>query len=440
MNGMEVKQWDPAQRESVLKMLQERQGSINRETEETVRHIIDAVRTQGDDGLLAYTRQFDGAVLTPDTIRVTEQEMEEAWQSVDLPYRQSLEKAFTMIRDFHEKQRQQSWFDHPSEGVWLGQKVTPLDTVGVYVPGGKAAYPSSVLMNVVPAQVAGVSRIVMVTPPDRQGLVHPVILAAARTAGVTEIYKVGGAQAVAALAYGTETLPRVDKITGPGNQYVAMAKRLVFGQVDIDMIAGPSEILVLADETANPVYVAADMLSQAEHDEMASAVCITTSDEMARKVAVELERQVTGMEREAIARKSLEAFGGLWVASHMEEAVDLANDLAPEHLELCVADPFQWLPRVRHAGAVFMGHHTPEPLGDYLAGPNHVLPTGGTARFASALSVDDFIKKTSLIHYSEEALGRVAEDVMRLADREGLQAHRRAVEVRLDPAGKGDES
>lgn len=436
MSVIRVMRWDPSRREAILKNLRDRQGTIDDQTEETVRDILHQVRERGDEALIDYTAQFDQAELSAATLKVTELEMDAAWQAVDIPYRQALQKACDMIRTFHEKQRQSSWFENPEAGIWLGQKVTPLDIVGIYVPGGKAAYPSSVLMNVVPALVAGVKRIVMVSPPSASGSIHPVILAAARVAGITEIYKVGGAQAVAALAYGTETIPRVDKITGPGNQYVAMAKRLVYGQVDIDMIAGPSEILVLADETATPAYVAADMLSQAEHDEMASAVCITTSENLAEAVAEALEHQVAELEREAIARESLERFGGIWITDTLEEAAELANDLAPEHLELCVADPFQLMPLIRHAGAIFLGHYSPEPLGDYLAGPNHVLPTGGTARFASPLSVDDFIKKSSLIYYSRDALLAAAGDIMLLADREGFQAHKRSVEIRKNQSEK----
>ena len=432
MKTVQVTRWDPARREDVLEALRSRQGSIDSKTEETVRDIIQDVRNRGDEAVLSYTETFDKASLTAATMKVTEEELEDAWQAVDEPYKRSLEKACHMIKAFHEKQRQSSWVDTSSEGIWLGQKITPLDIVGVYVPGGKAAYPSSVLMNVVPAQVAGVGKIIMVTPPGPTGAINPVILAAAKVAGITEIYKVGGAQAVAALAYGTKTIPRVDKITGPGNQYVAMAKRLVYGQVDIDMIAGPSEILVVADDTANPAYVAADMLSQAEHDEMASAVCITTSESLAEAVAEELDRQTAALDRKDIAKASLENFGGIWVTDTLEEAAALANDLAPEHLELCVAEPFQMVPMIRHAGAIFLGHHSPEPLGDYLAGPNHVLPTGGTARFASPLSVDDFIKKSSLIYYSQSALMAAADDIMLLAEREGLQAHKRSVDIRKE--------
>jgi histidinol dehydrogenase len=427
---VKMKRWQPSLREQFLRDLRERQGETDRQVEDVVRDIIDAVRSRGDEALLEFTERFDGAVLTPEAMRVPAAELEEAWQLMDEPYRQALDKAAGLIRAFHEKQRQESWFDHPGDGIWLGQKITPIDTAGVYVPGGTAAYPSSVLMNVLPAQVAGVRRIVMVTPPDAFGKINPVILAAARLAGVTEIYRAGGAQAVAALAYGTETIPRVDKITGPGNQYVAMAKRLVFGQVDIDMIAGPSEILVLADDTANPAFVAADMLSQAEHDQMASAICITTSKMLAESVCLELEAQLPKLEREKIARESLDRYGAVWITESMQEAVDLANDLAPEHLELCVADPFELLPKIRHAGAIFLGNYAPEPLGDYLAGPNHVLPTGGTARFASALSVDDFIKKSSLIYYSRDALEAVSDELMLLAEREGLQAHQHAIRIR----------
>ncbi|MEN1760675.1 histidinol dehydrogenase [Anoxynatronum sibiricum] len=431
MNQLPVKSWDPSRREIVIQELRDRQAGYDRQTEVVAREIIAAVKEKGDEALLDYTARFDKAALTPETLRVTEEEMEAAWQAVDEPYRQALETACGKITAFHQKQRQESWFENPQEGIWLGQKVTPLDVAGVYVPGGKAAYPSSVLMNVVPARVAGVPRIVMATPPGPDGTIAPVILAAARVAGVTEIYKMGGAQAVAALAYGTATIPRVDKITGPGNQYVAMAKQLVYGQVDIDMIAGPSEILVIADETANPAYVAADMLSQAEHDEMASAVCITTSQTLGEAVAQELEKQVVQLEREAIARESLERFGGIWVTETLAEAAALANDLAPEHLELCVANPFELVPAIRHAGAIFLGHYSPEPLGDYLAGPNHVLPTGGTARFASPLTVEDFVKKSSLIYYSRERLAEAADDIMLLAEREGFQAHKQAVAVRM---------
>ncbi|SMP55056.1 histidinol dehydrogenase [Anoxynatronum buryatiense] len=433
MSQLPVKRWDPSRREIVIQELRDRQAGYDRQTEAVVREIIATVKEKGDEALLDYTARFDRASLTPETLRVTEKEMETAWRAVDEPYRQALENACRQITAFHQKQRQESWFENPQEGIWLGQKVTPLDVAGVYVPGGKAAYPSSVLMNVVPARVAGVSRIVMATPPGPDGTIAPVILAAARVAGVTEIYKMGGAQAVAALAYGTATIPRVDKITGPGNQYVAMAKQLVYGQVDIDMIAGPSEILVIADETANAAFVAADMLSQAEHDEMASAVCITTSQALGEAVAQELEKQVAQLDREAIARESLERFGGIWVTATLAEAAALANDLAPEHLELCVANPFELVPAIRHAGAIFLGHYSPEPLGDYLAGPNHVLPTGGTARFASPLTVEDFVKKSSLIYYSRERLAEAADDIMLLAEREGFQAHKQAVAIRMKP-------
>ena len=431
MKVVELIHWEPSRGEMILKKLNDRRQPVDEATEKTVRTVIEAVRTRGDEALLAYTATLDDVRLTASTLRVTEEEMAAAWQAVAADYRDSLVKAWDQIQAFHERQRQSSWFFTPSEGIWLGQKVTPLDRVGIYVPGGKAAYPSSVLMNAAPARVAGVNRVVMATPPGRDGTIQPVILAAARIAGVTEMYKMGGAQAVAALAYGTETIPRVDKITGPGNQYVAMAKRLVFGQVDIDMIAGPSEILVLADDSANPVFVAADMLSQAEHDEMASAVCITTSESLAEGVAQELTRQMDTLDRADIARKSLQAYGGIWVTDTLETATELVNVLAPEHLELCIHNPFEWLPKIRHAGAIFLGHYAPEPLGDYLAGPNHVLPTGGTARFASPLSVDDFVKKSSLIHYDRQALLAAAPDIMRLAEGEGLQAHRRSVAVRL---------
>lgn len=413
-----------------------RAGAETEEPLSAVQEIIDLVRKKGDEALRTFTLQFDGANVQK--WEVGPEEMEEAMEQADPALVRGLTEAARRIRKFHEHQRQQSWFFTEEDGTVLGQKVVPLEKVGVYVPGGKAAYPSSVLMNVIPAKTAGVDEVIMVTPPLENGKVYETTLVAAKIAGADRIFRVGGAQAVAALAYGTESIPRVDKIVGPGNVYVALAKRAVFGQVDIDSIAGPSEIVVLADESADPVYVAADLLSQAEHDRMASAVCITPSRDLAERVAEEVERQCRRLPRREIAEASIKSFGAVCLVKDMEEAVSTANQLAPEHLELMVRDPWHWLAKIKHAGAVFLGEHSPEPVGDYWAGPNHVLPTSGTARFFSPLSVDQFVKKTSVISYSPEALYRDGDKVMYLAEAEGLTAHAESVRVRLTKKREGE--
>lgn len=402
------------------------------EYESRVQEIIGRVCREGDAALFSYTEQFDKAVLSEDTVRVTEAEIEEACGQVDEKLLEVMKKAIVNIRSYHEKQKRYSWFDSREDGVLLGQKVSPLSSVGVYVPGGKAAYPSSVLMNVIPAKVAGVKRIVMTTPCNREGKVNPATLAAAREAGVTEIYKVGGAQAIAALAFGTKSIPKVDKIVGPGNIYVALAKKAVFGHVSIDSIAGPSEILVLADETANPRFVAADLLSQAEHDEMASAILITTSEALAHQVSQEVDRFTTSLSRKEIIEKSLENYGYILVAEDLETAIDAANEIASEHLEILTRDPFAVMMKIRNAGAMFLGPYASEPLGDYFAGPNHVLPTNGTAKFFSPLGVDDFVKKSSIISYSREALEPIYSDVAAFADCEHLTAHANSIRVRFE--------
>ena len=402
------------------------------EYESRVQEIIGRVCREGDAALFSYTEQFDKAVLSEDTVRVTEAEIEEACGQVDEKLLEVMKKAIVNIRSYHEKQKRYSWFDSREDGVLLGQKVSPLSSVGVYVPGGKAAYPSSVLMNVIPAKVAGVKRIVMTTPCNREGKVNPATLAAAREAGVTEIYKVGGAQAIAALAFGTKSIPKVDKIVGPGNIYVALAKKAVFGHVSIDSIAGPSEILVLADETANPRFVAADLLSQAEHDEMASAILITTSEALAHQVSQEVDRFKASLSRKEIIEKSLENYGYILVAEDLETAIDAANEIASEHLEILTRDPFAVMMKIRNAGAMFLGPYASEPLGDYFAGPNHVLPTNGTAKFFSPLGVDDFVKKSSIISYSREALEPIYSDVAAFADCEHLTAHANSIRVRFE--------
>jgi len=398
-----------------------------------VREIVAAVRAEGDAALLRYTERFDGVKLEPSGLKVTDGEIREAYGRVDDEFLAAIREAAANIRAFHEKQKRKSWMEPSPDGTLLGQIVRPLKRVGVYVPGGKAAYPSSVLMNVIPARVAGVPEIVMVTPPATGGEagINPYILVAAAEAGVKEIYRIGGAQAIAALAYGTETIAPVDKICGPGNIYVALAKREVYGAVDIDSIAGPSEIVVLADDTADPVYVAADLLSQAEHDEMASAVLVTPSAELARAVSDEVERQLADLPRAAIARKSIDDYGAILTVESLDEGIAVVNRLAPEHLEIMTADPMEVVGRIENAGAIFLGPFSTEPVGDYFAGPNHILPTNGTARFASALGVDDFVKKSSVIRYSRDALLAHGGKIMALARREGLEAHARAVEVRL---------
>lgn len=400
--------------------------------EDTVQAIVDDVRARGDEALFEYTKKFDGAELSADNIRVTQAEIQEALSQVDPNLLAVMKKSMKNIREYHEKQKQYSWFDSKPNGTILGQKVTALSSVGVYVPGGKAAYPSSVLMNIIPAEVAGVEKIVMVTPPGKDGKVNPVTLIAAHLAGATEVYKVGGAQAIAALAFGTKSIPRVNKIVGPGNIFVALAKKAVYGHVSIDSIAGPSEILVLADETANPRFVAADLLSQAEHDELASAILVTTSMELAEKVSAEAEAFVQKLSRKAILEKSLENYGYILVADSMEDAIETANAIASEHLEIVTKNPFEVMTKIQNAGAIFMGEYSSEPLGDYFAGPNHVLPTNGTAKFFSPLSVDDFIKKSSIISYSREALEPVYKDIVQFAECEKLTAHANSIRVRFE--------
>ena len=419
-------------RTDILENLLKRSPNSYGEFEGRVNDIIKNVREKKDEAIFSYTEQFDGAKIDASTILVTDEEIAEAYEKVDPKLLAVIRKALVNIKEYHEKQRQYSWFDSKDNGIILGQKVTPLEKVGVYVPGGKAVYPSSVLMNVIPAKVAGVDQIVMTTPPGKDGKVYPSTLVAAKEAGVDKIYKVGGAQAIAALAFGTESIPKVDKIVGPGNIYVALAKKAVFGYVSIDSIAGPSEILVLADETANPHFVAADLLSQAEHDEMASAILVTTSRTLAEQVAVEIEQFVKKLSRKEIIQKSLDNYGYLLVAKDMEEAIATANAIASEHLEIVTANPFEVMTKIRNAGAMFLGTYSSEPLGDYFAGPNHVLPTNGTARFFSPLSVDDFIKKSSIISYSKEALEAVYQDIVQFAECEQLTAHANSIRVRFE--------
>ncbi len=399
---------------------------------DVVKDIVEDVKQNKDQALFAYTEKFDHAKITADNVRVTKEEIEEAYREVDSHLVEVIRKALVNIREYHEKQRQYSWFDSKPDGTLLGQKVTPMESVGVYVPGGKAVYPSSVLMNIVPAKVAGVEKIIMTTPCNAEGKVYPTTLVAANEAGATAIYKAGGAQAIAALAYGTESIPKVDKIVGPGNIFVALAKRAVYGHVSIDSIAGPSEILVLADETANPRYVAADLLSQAEHDEMASAILVTTSEALADAVDREISGFLKELSRSDIISKSLENYGYMLIAKNMEEAVAVANDIASEHLEIVTANPFDVMTRIRNAGAIFIGSYSSEPLGDYFAGPNHVLPTNGTAKFFSPLSVDDFIKKSSVIYYSREALEDIHQDIIDFATAEQLTAHANSIKVRFE--------
>ncbi|WP_054743098.1 histidinol dehydrogenase [Cellulosilyticum ruminicola] len=396
------------------------------------KEIVEAVRTKGDAALFEYTAKWDHPSITPANVRVTKEEMIAAFEGLDKDLQEAMLLSAKRIEAFHEKQKQNTWLDIKDNGEILGQRVTPLEIAGVYVPGGKAAYPSSVLMNVIPAKVAGVKRIVMTTPASKDGSLTQEVLAAAYIAGVDEVYKIGGAQAIAALAYGTETIPKVDKIVGPGNIYVAIAKREVFGHVSIDSIAGPSEILIVADETANPTYVAADLLSQAEHDELASAVLITTSKALAEKVVVKVNEFVAQMPRKAILTESLQHYCAAIIVSNIEEACDLSNQIAPEHLELAVGAPFEVLTKITNAGAIFLGHYTPEPVGDYMAGPNHVLPTSGTARFFSPLGVDDFVKKSSILSFTRDALLPIGEGIVKFAESERLFAHALSVKVRMD--------
>ena len=429
---MRILQLSKETKSNILEDLLKRSPNSYSAYEERVAAIIDTVREKGDEAIFSYTRQFDGADITTDNIVVTKEEIEEAYATVDPTLLDVIRKALVNIREYHEKQRQYSWFDSKDNGIILGQKVTPLKRVGVYVPGGKAVYPSSVLMNVLPAKVAGVDEIIMTTPPGKDGKICASTLVAATEAGVDRIYKVGGAQAIAALAFGTESVPKVDKIVGPGNIYVALAKKAVFGHVSIDSIAGPSEILVLADESANPRFVAADLLSQAEHDEMASAILVTTSQTLAEQVSVEVDKFVAQLSRKEIIQKSLDNYGYIPVDDSKEEAIETANDIASEHLEIVMKDPFTVMTKIRNAGAIFLGTYSSEPLGDYFAGPNHVLPTNGTAKFFSALSVDDFIKKSSIISYSREALEPIYKDIVQFAECEQLTAHANSIRVRFE--------
>lgn len=417
---------------NILEDLLKRSPNSYGKFEAAVNDILLNVRTNKDEALFKYTKDFDKADINASNIVVTKEEIEEAYTKVDPALVDVIRKSLRNIKEYHEKQKQYSWFDSKPDGTILGQKVTPLARAGVYVPGGKAAYPSSVLMNVVPAKVAGVEQIIMCTPPDHEGKVYPTTLVAANEAGVDVVYKAGGAQAIAAMAYGTESIPKVDKICGPGNIYVALAKKAVFGYVSIDSVAGPSEILVIADETANPRYVAADLLSQAEHDEMASAILITTSSELSNKVSAEIDGFLKELSRSEIISKSLDNYGYILLVDDINEAVSVANDIASEHLEIVTKDPFNVMTKIKNAGAIFLGEYSSEPLGDYFAGPNHVLPTNGTAKFFSALSVDDFIKKSSIISYSREALEAIHNDIENFASAEHLTAHANSIKVRFE--------
>lgn len=429
---MRIIKLDEASKKNILDDLLKRSPNNYDEYADTVEEIVNNVRANGDKALFEYTLKFDKTILTADNILVSKEEIEEAYSLVEKSLVEVIKKAAENIRAFHEKQKQYSWFDTKPDGTMLGQKVTALSRVGVYVPGGKAAYPSSVLMNIIPAKVAGVEEIIMITPPSKDGKVNPGTLVAAHIAGIDKIYKAGGAQAIAALAFGTETVPKVDKIVGPGNIFVALAKKQVFGFVSIDSIAGPSEILVLADETANPRYVAADLLSQAEHDELASAILVTTDMKLAEEVSKEVDRFTEVLSRKEIMEKSLENFGYILVVDTMDEAIDAANDIASEHLEIVTKNPFDTMTKIKNAGAIFLGEYSSEPLGDYFAGPNHILPTNGTAKFFSPLSVDDFIKKSSIISYSREALEVVHKDIIEFAESESLTAHANSIKVRFE--------
>lgn len=419
-------------KQNLLENLLKRSTNDYGEYEKVVAEIIEQVKSRKEEAIFEYSRKFDKCELTKETFEVTRAEIEEAYTQIDAHFIEVMKASATNIRAYHEKQKRNSWFDAKEDGTILGQKITPMHSVGVYVPGGKAAYPSTTLMNVVPAKVAGVPNIIMTTPAGADGKVNAATLVAADIAGVDRIFKVGGAQAIAALAYGTDMIPKVDKIVGPGNIFVALAKRAVYGHVSIDSIAGPSEILVLADETATPRYVAADLLSQAEHDEMASAILITTSAELAQKVSDEIDGFLTQLSRRAIIEKSLENYGYILVASDMNTAIEAVNEIASEHLEILTANPFDTMTRVRNAGAIFLGEYSSEPLGDYYAGPNHVLPTNGTAKFFSPLNVDDYVKKSSIISYSREALEKVHEDIELFAQKEGLTAHANSIHVRFE--------
>lgn len=420
---------DGVSERELINQLKARSGEIDRKVTSAVTDILNNVKQNGDDAVREYTLKFDGYM--PSKFEISREEIDSSPDKCDRDFILALYKAADNIRDFHARQKQQSWLEPKQNGVILGQRIRGLKRVGVYVPGGTAAYPSSVLMNVIPAKIAGVKEIVMVTPPQKDGTANPDILAAAKIAGVDRVFLIGGAQAVAALAYGTQSVPKVDKIVGPGNIFVATAKKLLYGTVDIDMIAGPSEILIVADKSANPKFLAADLMSQAEHDKMASAILLTTSEETANETAKELSRQMQTLERKDIIEQSLNDFGAIIVCKDISEAVDFANELAPEHLELAVENPMEYIGRVDNAGSVFLGHYSPEPLGDYFAGPNHVLPTSGTARFFSPLSVDSFIKKSSFIYYTEPALSEAKDDIIKLAETEGLTAHANSIKVRF---------
>ena len=430
--NMKVLRLDKETKQNVLEDLLKRSPNNYAGYEQGVSEILKRIKEEKDSALFEYTRKFDGAHINAGNIKVTEEEFQEAYEQVDDSLLAIMRKALVNIRTYHEKQRQYSWFDSKPDGTILGQKVTPLYRVGVYVPGGKAVYPSSVLMNIVPAKVAGVGEIIMVTPPGKDGRVSPNTLVAAREAGADAVYKAGGAQAVGALAYGTESIPKVDKIVGPGNIYVALAKKAVYGHVSIDAIAGPSEILVVADETADPRYVAADLLSQAEHDELASAILVTTSEKLAGEVSAQADAFAEQLSRSEIIKKSLDNYGYILVADTMDDVIDIANDIASEHLEIMTRDPYNVMMKIRNAGAIFIGEYSSEPLGDYFAGPNHVLPTNGTAKFFSPLSVDDFIKKSSIIGYSREALEEIHTDIEAFAEAEQLTAHANSVRVRFE--------
>ena len=429
---MRIQKLNSDTKKNLLEDLLKRSPNNYGQYEASVKEILDKVKEEKDAAVFAYTAKFDGAELTADTIEVTDAEIEEAYAQVDDTLLTVIRKAKDNIESYHAKQRQNSWFDSKPDGTILGQKITPLHRVGVYVPGGKAVYPSSVLMNVMPAKIAGVDEIIMVTPPGKNGKVSPNTLVAAKEAGVDKIYKVGGAQAIAALAYGTESIPKVDKIVGPGNIYVALAKKAVYGHVSIDSIAGPSEILVVADETANPRYVAADLLSQAEHDELASAILVTTSEKLAHEVSDQVDGFLKELSRAEIISKSLDNYGYILLADTMEDVIDVANEIASEHLEIQTKNPFEVMTKIRNAGAIFIGEYASEPLGDYFAGPNHILPTNGTAKFFSPLSVDDFIKKSSIISYSREALQKVHKDIESFAKEEQLTAHANSIHVRFE--------
>ena len=429
---MRIQRLDQDTKKNLLEDLLKRSPNQYSAYEKDVAKILEDVKWEGDEALFGYTARFDGAHLDAETVRVTEQEIQEAYDQVDEELLGIIRRALHNIRTYHEKQRQNSWFDSRPDGTILGQKVTALARVGVYVPGGKAAYPSSVLMNIAPAKAAGVDEIIMVTPPDKNGKITPTTLVAAKEAGADVVYKIGGAQAIGALAYGTKSIPKVDKIVGPGNIYVALAKKAVYGHVSIDAIAGPSEILVIADDSANPSYVAADLLSQAEHDELASAILVTTSEELADAVSKEVDRFTAQLSRKEIIQKSLDNYGYILIAESMDEAISIANEIASEHLEIQTKNPYDVMTKIRNAGAIFIGEYSSEPLGDYFAGPNHVLPTNGTAKFFSPLSVDDFIKKSSIIAYSKEALEKVHEDIESFAAAERLTAHANSIHVRFN--------